>query len=239
MSTIALSASPIEWRNGQPFAKAFQDIYFSTDNGLKETEYVFLSQNNLAHRFNTLRAESFIIAETGFGTGLNFLSTWKLWEEKASANNHLHFISIEKYPLNVDDLNQALHYWPTLSHYSQQLLKQYPKKISRYHQCVFGNGQITLSLFIGDIQEQLINLNTPIDAWFLDGFSPAKNPDMWTHHLFLKMAQLAKKQTTFATFTSAGSVRRGLQEAGFTVKKQPGFGKKREMLSGFFGEKTD
>jgi tRNA 5-methylaminomethyl-2-thiouridine biosynthesis bifunctional protein len=95
-------------------------------------------------------------------------------------------------------------------------------------------GQVTLSLLIGDIQEQLSNITTPIDAWFLDGFAPAKNPDMWTENLFQKMAQLANKQTTFATFTSAGVVRRGLQAAGFTVEKQAGFGKKREMLNGHF-----
>lgn len=232
MPTLEIQTSPLEWRNGQPYAKAFQDVYFSTDDGLKETEYVFLTQNNLAHRFNALNTETFTIAETGFGTGLNFLSTWQLWEKQALANNKLHFISIEKYPLNTDELNKALTYWPTLKHYSQQLLAQYPQLITGLHQCVFG--QVTLSLLIGDIEEQLSNITTPIDAWFLDGFAPAKNPDMWTENLFQKMAQLANKQTTFATFTSAGLVRRGLQAAGFTVEKQAGFGKKREMLSGHF-----
>ena len=226
--------NPIEWREGQPYASEFQDVYFSTDNGLEESRFVFLTQNNLATRFSALNAESFTIAETGFGTGLNFLSAWQLWSELAPANSQLHFISIEKYPLSIADLSKALAHWPTLHDYSQPLQAQYTQLPTGKHPLSFANGKVLLSLLIGDISEILPQLNTQVDAWFLDGFSPAKNPDMWSSALFLRMAKLAHAQTTFATFTSAGDVRRGLQAAGFQVQKLAGFGKKREMLRGCF-----
>lgn len=233
------STTTIEWRDGQPYASTFQDVYFSTDNGLEETKFVFLTQNDLGARFKSLHITSphntsFTIAETGFGTGLNFLSTWQLWLAQAPLNSHLHFVSIEKYPLNIDDLRLALAYWPTLTIFSQQLLAQYQHLSHGLHQLTFANGNVTLSLYIGDVAEMLPQINTQVDAWFLDGFSPAKNPDMWSATLFQNMARLSHVNTTFATFTSAGDVRRGLHAVGFQVKKIAGFGKKREMLRGHF-----
>lgn len=233
----------IEWREGLPYASIFQDVYFSTDNGLAESQFVFLEQNNLAARFSLLNSRNFTIAETGFGTGLNFLSTWQLWLETAAPNSQLHFISIEKYPLSITDLTQALAHWPELNTYSQLLLAQYQQFSAGLHQLSFAKGKVLLSLLIGDITEMLpqietiqtgTTLNIAIDAWFLDGFSPAKNPDMWSSALFLQMAKLAHQHTTFATFSSAGVVRRGLQAVGFQVNKLAGFGKKREMLRGYF-----
>lgn len=228
------TSNAIEWRDGQPYASAFQDVYFSTDNGLEETKFVFLTQNDLTSRFKDLKNANFTIAETGFGTGLNFLSTWQLWSELAPSDSYLHFISVEKYPLSIDDIRLALAYWPTLVDYSQQLLAQYQQLSPGIHQLSFADGKVTLSLLIGDVTEMLPQMNTPIDAWFLDGFSPAKNPDMWSATLFQNMARLSHPLTTFATFTSAGDVRRGLQAVGFQVIKLAGFGKKREMLRGHF-----
>ncbi|OIR12418.1 tRNA 5-methylaminomethyl-2-thiouridine biosynthesis bifunctional protein MnmC [mine drainage metagenome] len=229
-----ITSNSIEWRDGQPYASAFQDVYFSTDNGLEETKFVFLTQNDLAIRFKNLKNANFTIAETGFGTGLNFLSAWQLWSEHAPSDSCLHFISVEKYPLTVDDISLAQAYWPTLADYSQQLLTQYRQLTPGIHQLSFANGKVTLNLLIGDVSEMLPQIETPVEAWFLDGFSPAKNPDMWSASLFQNMARLSHSLTTFATFTSAGDVRRGLQAVGFQVKKLAGFGKKREMLRGHF-----
>lgn len=234
-----ITSNTIEWRYGQPYASAFQDVYFSTDNGLEETKFVFLTQNDLNTRFKALKNANFTIAETGFGTGLNFLSTWQLWSEHAPSDSCLHFISVEKYPLSVDDISLALAYWPTLAEFCQQLLAQYQQLSPGIHQLSFVDGKVTLSLLIGDVAEMLPQINTQVDAWFLDGFSPAKNPDMWSATLFQNMARLSHSLTTFATFTSAGDVRRGLQAVGFQVNKLAGFGKKREMLRGHFaGERS-
>lgn len=237
----------IEWRNGQPYASAFDDVYFSTDNGLLETDYVFLQGNDLANRWQHLSTpmstQTFTIAETGFGTGLNFLCAAQLWLATAPKNAILHYISTEKYPLNVQDFTAALQLWPTLSPLSTPLLNGYENMLNhaeRYinaEACIFMGNRIQLSLLIGDATACFSTLdakNTNIDAWFLDGFSPAKNPDMWQAALFNEMARLSSKASTFATFTSAGAVRRGLMASGFEVTKRTGFGKKREMLIGSF-----
>jgi tRNA 5-methylaminomethyl-2-thiouridine biosynthesis bifunctional protein len=223
----------VEWKQGQPFASAFQDVYFSSDNGLLETNYVFLQGNNLATRWQQHNFQTFTITETGFGTGLNFLCAAKLWLETAPKDAVLNFISVEKYPLTLQDITTALKLWPELSALSLPLLNQYAtlmdaKNIRLYH------NRIQLSLLIGDATEQLSHLQNKTDAWFLDGFSPAKNPDMWQPALFEQMARLSHPNTTFATFTSAGMVRRGLISAGFKVNKREGFGKKRETIDGYF-----
>lgn len=227
----------IKWRDGQPFSAQFNDIYFSSDNGIAETHYVFIEQNQLIERFKTLHRSKFIIAETGFGTGLNFLSTWKLWQLYAPPTAILHFISCEKYPITQHDLATIHQQWPELSNLSKLLIEHYHIINNSIGEITLNTGNIKLTLLLGDASTALSQLNiqnSKIDAWFLDGFSPNKNPDMWTKDLFQQMAKLSDKKTTFATFTSAGAVRRGLQEVGFTVNKFPGYGKKREMLTGKF-----
>lgn len=224
----------LEWRNNQPYSQQYDDVYFSTDDGLAETDYVFLQHNQLASRWQTLKDENFTIAETGFGTGLNFLCAWQQWRQHAPQAAHLHFISTEKFPLSKADLAQALSPWPNLESLSKTLLAQYQNIREGFHRLSFDDGQVTLTLLIGDANETLPQLNTQVDAWFLDGFAPAKNPDMWQPALFQQMARLSHQATTFATFTSAGEVKRSLQAAGFKVDKAPGFGKKREMLFGQF-----
>ncbi|MDP3678487.1 MAG: tRNA (5-methylaminomethyl-2-thiouridine)(34)-methyltransferase MnmD, partial [Methylotenera sp.] len=160
----------VEWKQGQPFASAFQDVYFSSDNGLLETNYVFLQGNNLATRWQQHNFQTFTITETGFGTGLNFLCAAKLWLETAPKDAVLNFISVEKYPLTLQDITTALKLWPELSALSLPLLNQYAtlmdaKNIRLYH------NRIQLSLLIGDATEQLSHLQNKTDAWFLDGFS--------------------------------------------------------------------
>jgi len=221
----------IEWRDGQPYASTFQDVYFSTDNGLLETDYVFLQSNQLPARWQLINTPTFTITETGFGTGLNFLCAAKLWLETAPEHAVLNFISVEKYPLSLQEISTALQLWPELSALSTALLDQYAaltdaQTISLY------NHKVQLSLLIGDATEQLSHIQHKTDAWFLDGFAPSKNPGMWQPALFAQMARLSHPATTFATFTSAGIVRRGLTAAGFQVNKKPGFGKKREMIYG-------
>ena len=279
--TDKISSSPshvewshVEWNQGQPYASAFQDVYFSSDNGLLETEYVFLQGNKLSARWQNLKENSFTIAETGFGTGLNFLCAAKLWLETAPQEAVLHFISLEKYPLNIADISSALQLWPELQEYSKPFLAEYEnilptelfnkaltlnkvapinkepslnktQDFNQFKSVTLFDNRIQLTLLIGDATDCLKTINlekyslkssksAAVDAWFLDGFSPAKNPEMWQSALFEQMSKLSNQNTTFATFSSAGAVRRGLIAAGFAVNKKVGFGKKREMLLGNF-----
>jgi tRNA 5-methylaminomethyl-2-thiouridine biosynthesis bifunctional protein len=226
------SQATLDWQNGQPISRIYGDVYFSRESGLQETQHVFLAQNRLQERWQALKNGRFTIAETGFGTGLNFLCAWQLWNESAPRSASMHFVSTEKYPLSHADLAQALDLWPQLANLRDQLSAQYQVLTQGWHRLVFEHGRVTLTLIIGDARETLPQLRASVDAWFLDGFAPAKNPEMWQQALFDNMARLSHAATTFATFTSAGEVRRGLQAAGFEVKKVAGFGRKREMLCG-------
>lgn len=226
----------LEWdEQGQPLSSQFADVYFSNENALAETRYVFLANNHLPERFAALTADQqLVIGETGFGTGLNFLCAWQLFEQHAVAGARLHFVSVEKYPLHKADLQRALALWPELAPYAEQLLAQYVALHPGFQRLVFAGGRIILTLLIGDALELLGQLDAKIDAWFLDGFAPAKNPDMWTPELFAELARLSHASTTLGTFTSTGYVRRRLNDAGFKMKRVPGLGKKWEVLKGGF-----
>lgn len=236
MTTTQLQHAHIDWNEqGQPLSAEFADVYFSKQSGLDESRYVFIQHNQLTERFQQLdNSTPFVVAETGFGTGLNFLTCWQLFLQQAPEQARLHFISVEKYPLHAADLQLALALWPELEPLSAQLLQQYLVIQPGYQHFIFQQGRVCLTLLIGEASEQLSQLDAKVDAWFLDGFAPSKNPDMWSDALFSQLARLAKPQTTLATFTSAGFVRRGLQAAGFNMQRHPGFGHKREMLSGVF-----
>jgi tRNA 5-methylaminomethyl-2-thiouridine biosynthesis bifunctional protein len=234
MQNSSNNIAKIEWRDNQPYASEFQDVYFSTDNGLLETEYVFIQGNDLAMRWLNPNIQTFIIAETGFGTGLNFLCAVDTWLAGAPKHATLNFISAEKYPLSLQDLTTALNFWPQLKTVSEPLLAQYESLVNGTETLFLYNNRVQLSLLIGDATIRFSQVDCKFDAWFLDGFSPAKNPDMWQTELFKQITRLSKSSTTFATFTSAGDVRRGLMNAGFKVSKRAGFGKKREMLTGIF-----
>nr|WP_276588736.1 bifunctional tRNA (5-methylaminomethyl-2-thiouridine)(34)-methyltransferase MnmD/FAD-dependent 5-carboxymethylaminomethyl-2-thiouridine(34) oxidoreductase MnmC [Enterobacter sichuanensis] len=226
---------------GTPVSRDFDDVYFSNDNGLEETRYVFLDGNQLSTRFPAHPRSLFVVAESGFGTGLNFLTLWQAFDRFHAAHpeatlQRLHFISFEKFPLTAHDLRLAHQRWPELATWAEQLQAQWPPHIGGCHRLTLDGGRVTLDLWLGDINDLTDKLddsmNQKVDAWFLDGFAPAKNPDMWSQHLFNAMARLARPGATLATFTSAGFVRRGLQEAGFTMQKTKGFGRKRDMLVG-------
>ncbi|MDH1262608.1 bifunctional tRNA (5-methylaminomethyl-2-thiouridine)(34)-methyltransferase MnmD/FAD-dependent 5-carboxymethylaminomethyl-2-thiouridine(34) oxidoreductase MnmC [Pseudomonas sp. GD03944] len=226
----------LDWDDrGQPLSRQYGDIYFSQSDGLEETRYVFLANNDLPDRFAALGdGQHLVIGETGFGTGLNFLCAWQLFEQQAAPGARLHFVSVEKYPLHRDDLQRALALWPELRPYADALIGQYLTLHPGFQRLVFANGRVILTLLIGDALDLLPQLDARVDAWFLDGFAPAKNPDMWMPELFAEVARLSAPTATFGTFTSAGVVRRGLRAVGFTVKRVPGLGKKWEVIKGRF-----
>jgi tRNA 5-methylaminomethyl-2-thiouridine biosynthesis bifunctional protein len=225
-----LPSADIAWRaDGSPQSTRFDDIYFSSDDGLAETSHVFLNGNGLPDAW--VDRSHFTIAETGFGTGLNFLATWALWRETRAPHQHLHFVSVEGFPLARDELAQALQKWPELAPLAGPLLSCYPEPHRGTH-LIHLNDNVTLTLCEDEILPALQGLDAHVDAWILDGFSPAINPDMWSDEVLLEVARLSKPGSTFATFTAAGAVRRGLQAQGFDVQKVKGFGRKREMLVG-------
>lgn len=225
----------LDWIDGQPHSTKFNDIYFTSDDGFIETKHVFLKSNQLAERFQSIdKTNCFTIGETGFGSGLNFLATWDCFiQHVPDHSKKLHFISTEKYPLKFEDIKKILTFWPELSTYSEALLQAYKTLQPGQNTFYFNNNQIKLTLIINDALDTLITLKqTQINAWFLDGFSPAKNPDLWQMELFQQIARLSVPQATFATFTCAGFVRRGLKSVGFTVKKIAGCQSKREISVG-------
>lgn len=211
---------------GAPRSEIFNDVYFSAENGLAEAQHVFLQSNNLpgawAHR------PQFTIAESGFGTGLNFLAAWDLFDRTAQPDQNLHFISYEMYPLDSGQIAAALEPWR--SEFTQHLEAFLQAYQPQCFECAFDH--VRLTLIIGDINDTLPHLNQTVDCWFLDGFKPSANPQMWTDTVFENMARCSAPGATFATFTAAGFVRRGLQNAGFNVRKVKGYGTKREMLCG-------
>lgn len=228
-------------QHGTPVASEFDDVYFSNASGIQESEYVFIQNNHLLERWQAWPESTFTIAETGFGTGLNFLVTLVHFKDFRRAHpNHplqrLYFISVEKFPIEKPSLSKALEAWPQLAQESAALLQQYQLDTSGCHRMLFNRNSTILDIWVGDVEEVLPAIdshhNGQVDAWFLDGFAPSKNPQMWGKPLFTHMARLSKEDATFATFTAAGLVKRGLAEVGFSVEKRPGFGRKRDMLAG-------
>jgi tRNA 5-methylaminomethyl-2-thiouridine biosynthesis bifunctional protein len=239
--SLTISTANVHFNaNGTPFAEDFDDVYYSDALGLAESRHVFLAHNTLPERWLNCPEKEFVIGETGFGTGLNFLVTLAEFatfcHTQQNNNLHLHFISVEKFPLEKVDLQTALSHFPELSQFSEQLITQYPMAIAGCHRLSFLAGRVTLDLWLGDAQQMLPKIVCPesglVNAWYLDGFAPGKNPDMWTARLFEQMARLATTNCTFSTFTAAGNVKRGLRDAGFVVNKCPGHARKRDMLVG-------
>jgi len=238
----AIQSAQIHYNDqGTPVSDLFGDVYFSNESGLEETQYVFLQQNGLPERWLQHPAEFFHIVETGFGTGLNFLLAWYNFRQALAATptmrcQRLYFSSFEKYPITQADLTLALTQWPTLAPLAAELLAQYPSALPGCHRLLLDDGRVVLDLWLGDVHDSMpqLSLHNQADAWFLDGFAPSKNPQMWQPELFSQMARLSKPGCTVATFTSAGLVRRGLAEVGFQVKKIKGYGRKREMCVGTF-----
>ena len=228
-------SAQLDWtRPGTPAAPDFDDIYFSTDGGLEETRLVFLKGCGLPENWS--ETERFVIGELGFGSGLNFLATWQMWDAKNPPNGHLHFVSIEKFPFDKEQLSRALEAWPELKPYARQLIQAWPGRVRGFHRLHFG--EVTLTLIHDDIESALSDLDMKANAWFLDGFSPAKNPDMWAPEIMTRLGEFSATGATLSTFTVAGSVRQALTQAGFHVEKKEGFGRKRHRLEASYSGKA-
>lgn len=210
----------LDWRdNAIPVSTRFDDPYFSLDNGLAETRHVFLDGNGLPTRFSP----GFHIAELGFGTGLNLLTAWMAWEQSGQ-DTPLQFTSFEAYPMSAEEMERALFAFPALATYAGRLVAAYDED-----QTLASLGGINAKVVLGDARETLRAEAFQADAWFLDGFSPAKNPELWDSDLLAQVGTHTKPGGTAATYTAAGFVRRNLEAAGFSVERIPGFGRKRHM----------
>ena len=202
-----------------PVSVRFDDPYFSQSGGLEETRHVFLGGNALPARLKP----GFHIAELGFGTGLNLLATLLAAPETA-----FRYTSFEAYPLAAGDIARALAHFPEASAIAGPLLDHWAAG-----RCAFTLGRAEVSIILGDARETLPQWPGMADAWYLDGFSPAKNPELWSPGLLAEVARHTNPTGTFATYTAAGHVRRALAAAGFTVARQPGHGTKRHMSTGY------
>jgi len=221
------SAEPILSEDGIPFSPRYDDVYHSTRGGLAQAQHVFLGGNGLPG--NWAGREQFVIVETGFGQGLNFLATWQAWRDDPQRCRRLHFVSIEKHPFTREGLAQLHAGLGDLLPLAGQLQQQWPDALPGLHRLSFEGGAVTLTLALGDAESMLPKLVLGADAFYLDGFSPSRNADMWSDVVFRGLARLAHVGATLATYTAAGFVRRGLKGAGFEVHKAPGFGGKRDM----------
>jgi tRNA U34 5-methylaminomethyl-2-thiouridine-forming methyltransferase MnmC len=213
----------LDWRDETiPVSRVFDDPYFSLGGGLAETEHVFLAGNGLPGRFR----DGFQIAELGFGTGLNLLATLAAH----TGPGHLLYTSFEAFPMPATDMARALSAFPELGEIARSMLDQWGKgaRVLRFP-------NLTAQVVVGDARETLPLWPGRVDAWFLDGFSPAKNPELWSPQLMAEVARHTLAGGTFATYTAAGHVRRALAEAGFTVSRRPGYGRKRHMSVGVLG----
>ena len=221
-----LAPARLDFRDDTPYSEAFGDVYHSAGGGPAQARHVFLGGNGLPERWS--RRERFVILEAGFGAGLNFLATWRAWREDAGQCRRLHFVSIEKHPFQLDDLRTLHQAYPELKEEAAALHASWPLLVPGAHRLEFGN--VVLTLFFADIA-LLRDLRLAADAIYLDGFAPARNPQMWTHQVMRAISRLAAPDATAATWSVAASVRNALEETGFAVEKRPGFGGKREMLA--------
>ena len=230
---LTLTPAPaLDWsRPETPVASEFGDIYFSTDGGLDETRTVFLKGCGLPEGWAD--RDVFTIGELGFGSGLNFLASWQKWTQTAAPSQRLHYVSIEKFPFDAQQLKRALTAWPELKAYSGKLIAKWPGRVKGFHRLTFGS--VTLTLIHADVIEALDQVDGLLaDAWFLDGFSPSRNPAMWSSEVMHRLAACCAPAARLATFSVAGAVRGALTDAGFIVRKMPGFGRKRHRLEADF-----
>ena len=235
MSADGLYCQPpqLDWSQASgPRAPDYGDIYFSAEDGLEESRAVFLKGCDLPQDWQG--KAQYVVGELGFGTGLNALALWDLWRREGPATGWLHVVSIEKHPLSRADAPRAFEAWPSLAGLSAQLLAQWPSALKGAHRLIFPDDRFTITVFQDEAERALEQIEARVDAWFLDGFAPDRNQAMWSQTVFDRMGRLSRAGSRVATFTVAGSVRRGLQQAGFSVAKRPGFGRKRERLEAIF-----
>jgi len=242
-------------QNGSPYSEQFNDIYFDSKSGYQQSEEIFIAGNDIPARLIAAK-ETFTIAETGFGTSLNLLLTLQAYQKIQQGYDEyndlaakqgfapkklakLNFISVEKYPLSKAQLVKSLHALPQLNTFAERLLEQYPDiNNTTEFQASFFNGQVSLTVIFDDAAESLSTLKTSqsglVNAWYLNGFSPTKNPDMWNEQLFIQIGRLSKPQASITTFSAAGFVKIYLQQVGFRVEKKTNSDNKKQILSGLF-----
>ena len=223
-------ASLVQLPDTPPYSPLYDDVYHSAAGGPGQARHVFLAGNGLPARWQGRRR--FTVVETGFGTGLNFLTTWAAWRDDPARSGQLHFVSVEKHPFRADDLARLHAAWPAFAALAAELRGQWPPLLSGVHRLHLDGGRVTLTLLLGDAPDLLPHLDARADAFYLDGFAPAGNPDMWSPAIFAQLARLAAPGATLATWCAAGHVRRGLLAAGWAVDRQPGFSGKLHMLAG-------
>tara|TARA_B110000858_G_scaffold198006_1_gene261988 strand:+ start:7831 stop:9810 length:1980 start_codon:yes stop_codon:yes gene_type:complete len=232
---MKIENAKITWlESGLPYSTEFQDIYYSRDDAIAESQHVFLEANKLRQRWeHGSDIEVFHIGELGFGSGLNFLQVMKLWQDLAKRPSRLHYIAFEKHPLKFEELQRIHQRWPGLASESAELLQQYTDHSEGCHRIPLASG-ITLDLYYGDAHEQLeqrmMDACPPMQCWFLDGFSPANNSELWEESLMHLLASSSDESTTLSSYSVAGKVRSALNSAGFEVNKIEGFGRKRHSL---------
>ena len=232
----AMHYTNLIWRDGQPYSELFDDIYYSSSeseviSGESEFQHVFFKHNGLPERWQG--RNDFVIAELGFGSGLNCILTIREWLKHCAECNEektLHYVAIEKHPLSAENIAELISRYAELKPFCDELLKNYPPAIETTHSRRLFDNRVLIHFKFMDACDALDDHQLNVDAWFLDGFSPAKNPAMWSQQLFLSIAQNSSEGATCSTYTSAGMVKRNLQKAGFVVKKVSGYGKKRDML---------
>ena len=220
-----------------PVSRATGDIYFSTVDGLSESQYVFVEGNQLPARWHDHdNQQPFVIGEIGFGSGLTACLTLETWRQHRPANRQLHYLAVEQSPLLPQDMRRALAPWPSLNPTLTRLLDHWPDPLPGCHRRCFPDWGVTVDFWWGDASEILSDLASHgrqwVDAWYLDGFSPSTGTGPWCTEVYAGMAALSKPQATLATFSVAREVRAGLSEAGFAVEKRPGFAGKRDTLRG-------
>jgi tRNA 5-methylaminomethyl-2-thiouridine biosynthesis bifunctional protein len=238
----ALTPARLAFKDGTPYSEAFGDVYHSAAGGLGQARHVFLGGNDLPRRW--AGRGRFVVLETGFGMGLNFLATWQAWRRDPQRCARLHYVAVEKHPFSLEDLRTLHEQFPELNPEAAALHSAWPPLVSGGHRAQLDDG-LVLTLFFEDAKI-LRDLRLAADAIYLDGFSPAKNPDMWSHALMRSISRLAAPGATAATWSVAASVRAALEASGFAVDKRKGFGTKGEMLvahnerpgSVFFGSRT-
>ncbi|WP_114008688.1 tRNA (5-methylaminomethyl-2-thiouridine)(34)-methyltransferase MnmD [Cohaesibacter intestini] len=222
--------------NLTPKSTRFDDTYYSRADGLEETRYVFLDGNGLPDRWRA--GDNPVIGELGFGTGLNFLATWLAYGAAVngldgsarSAQQSLTFVSVEKYPMDRMSLLTALSPWEILHPLANQLAAAWQPEQAGWQALSFDG--VRLLLYIGDAVDALATMPVTVDAWYLDGFNPKTNPDLWSGALMQAVFDASTDHATLASYTAAGWVRRNLQAAGFSIAKRKGFGHKRDMITG-------
>jgi tRNA 5-methylaminomethyl-2-thiouridine biosynthesis bifunctional protein len=221
--------------SGIPFSADYGDIYHSADGGPGQARHVFLRGNRLPERWQG--RDRFVILETGFGTGLNFLATWQTWRDDPQACRRLHYLAIEKHPFQAGDLATIHAAWPEFAELATELRAHWPILTPGFHRIEFAEGRLILTLLLGEAAQMLDKLQARVDAFYLDGFAPGKNPDLWSPKVLRQIGRRASRDATVSTWSTAATVKTGLKDAGFNLTKAPGFASKREMLVGGFNQR--